>query len=86
MMGVNTFAFRDLDDAAAYMALMDEIVTVDTATAHVAGSIGHLRITLLLSHWSSWRWRSDHPLYQNMRVCQQDAPGDWVSALAKITQ
>lgn len=83
-MRVNTFSFRDFEDAAAFMVLMDEIVTVDTAAAHVAGSIGHPRITLLLPWWSSWRWRSDYPLYANMRICQQSAPGDWASALAKL--
>lgn len=84
MLGVNTITFGDFEDAAAFMTSMDEIVTVDTAAVHVAGSIGHPRITLLLPWWSSWRWRSDYPLYPNMRVCQQDAPGDWASALAKV--
>jgi len=57
---------------------MDEIVTVDTAAVHLAGAIGHPRITLMLSHWASWRWQL--PLYQNLRICKQTSPGDWESA------
>jgi hypothetical protein len=75
------FHFEDFADCAALMSLMDEIVTVDTAAVHLAGAIGHPRITLLLSHWASWRWQL--PLYQNVRVCQQDRAGDWDSALSK---
>jgi len=75
------FQFEDFADCAALMSLMDEIVTVDTAAVHLAGAIGHPKITLLLSHWASWRWQL--PLYQNLRICQQDSAGDWDSAFAK---
>lgn len=77
----NEVPFDDFADCAALMSLMDEIVTVDTAAAHLAGAIGHPNVTLLLSHWASWRWRV--PLYQNVRICQQDSAGDWDSAFAK---
>jgi hypothetical protein len=80
-LGVKCFQFADFADCAALMSLLDEIVTIDTAALHLAGAIGHPRITALLSHWSSWRWLS--PLYQNVQFCRQDAPGDWASALAK---
>jgi ADP-heptose:LPS heptosyltransferase len=73
--------FEDFADCAAFMSLLDEIVTVDTAAVHLAGAIGHPRITLLLSHWASWRWQL--PLYRNLHICQQDSPGDWQSAIAK---
>ena len=72
--------FEDFADCAALMSVMDEVVTVDTAAVHLAGAIGHPRITLLLSHWASWRWQL--PLYRNIRICRQDAPGDWESAFA----
>jgi Glycosyltransferase family 9 (heptosyltransferase) len=82
--GPKQFQFEDFADCAALMSLMDEIVTVDTAAVHLAGAIGHPRITLLLSHWASWRWQL--PLYQNVRICQQDRAGDWDSAFAKVRQ
>jgi hypothetical protein len=83
-MGVSVLPFRDFDDCAALMMVMDEIVTVDTAAAHLAGAIGHPCISLLLARWHSWRWRDDAPLYEHTRFCRQDAPGDWMSALAKL--
>jgi hypothetical protein len=81
MLGVENYQFEDFADCAACMSLMDEIVTVDTAAVHLAGAIGHPRISLLLSHWSSWRWQA--PLYRNLRLCRQDSAGDWESAFAK---
>jgi hypothetical protein len=76
--------YEDFADCAATMMCCDRIVTVDTAAVHLAGAIGHPNVNLLLSHWASWRWLS--PLYSNIRICRQDAPGDWESALAKVSQ
>ena len=73
--------FEDFADCAALMSLMDEIVTIDTAAVHLAGAIGHPHITLLLSHWASWRWLS--PLYENLTFCRQQSPGEWASAFAQ---
>ena len=81
MLGVAHYPFEDFADCAALMSLLDEIVSVDTAAVHLAGAIGHPNISLLLSHWASWRWQS--PLYRNLRICQQDSAGDWESAFAK---
>jgi tetratricopeptide (TPR) repeat protein len=82
-LGIETFEFEDFADCAALVSLMDRIVTVDTAATHVAGAIGHPNITLLLSHWSSWRWIGNR-LYRNMKLCRQTSAGDWASALAQI--
>ena len=81
MLGIDRYQFEDFADCAALMSVLDEIVTIDTAALHLAGAIGHPRITLLLSHWASWRWLS--PLYENVQFCRQDTPGDWESAFAK---
>jgi hypothetical protein len=84
MYGVNTVPITDFADCASLIAAMDHIVCIDTAAVHVAGAIGHPRITLLLSDWASWRWRDEAPLYPNLRVIRQTAPGDWDSALAQL--
>ena len=73
--------FPDFASFAALMSLMDEIVTVDTAAAHLAGAVGHQNVTLLLSRWHSWRWQM--PLYPNVRICVQTSDGDWDSAFAQ---
>jgi len=77
-LGVYPHEFEDLADCAALISLMDEIITVDTAAAHLAGAIGHPNATVLLSHWASWRWH-DNPFYPNIKLRQQQSPGDWRS-------
>ena len=81
--GVQVTELEDFADCAALASLMDEIICVDTAALHVAGAIGHQRVTALLSHWASWRWR-DNPFYPGIRLCRQTSPGDWPSALAQL--
>jgi hypothetical protein len=80
--GIASFPFEDFADCAAFMAVLDEIVSIDTAALHLAGAIGHKHITALLSHWASWRWLS--PWYENITFCRQRAPGDWQGALAQL--
>jgi len=82
-LGVNVHQFEDFADCAAMMMCMDEIVSVDTAALHLAGAIGHPRVSGLLSHWASWRWLA--PWYENMRICRQAKADDWSSALAQLT-
>jgi hypothetical protein len=79
--GVRNYAFDDFADCAALMTVCNHIVAVDTAALHLAGAIGHRKLTALLPHWTSWRWLS--PLYRNVNFCRQTARGDWASALAQ---
>ena len=53
----------DLDGLAAQIAATDLVVTIDNATAHPAGALGH-PVWVLLSHAPDWRWlrgRDDSP-------------------------
>lgn len=78
---------HDFEDTAALLACMDELVTVDTSVAHLAGALG-CRTRLLLPQVPDWRWlteRHDSPWYPQMRLYRQHRRGDWsepVSALA----
>ena len=83
---VHVSDFEDFADCAALVSLLDEIVTVDTAAAHVAGAIGHPNVTVLLSYWASWRWEGGSPFYPWFKLCRQAAPGDWNSALAQLKE
>lgn len=80
-LGVRTFNFEDFADCAACMSALDEIVTVDTAALHLAGAIGHPRVTALLSHWHSWRWLA--PWYEGATVLRQERAGDWESVFVQ---
>jgi len=80
--GVSTYCFKDFAECAAFMSVMDNIISVDTAALHLAGAIGHQNVVGLLSYWASWRWIA--PWYDNVRLVRQSAPEDWASALAQI--
>lgn len=81
-LGINVPIFEDFADCAAFMSCMDQIVSVDTAALHLAGAIGHPRVTGLLSHWHSWRWLA--PWYPQVKLIRQTAPGYWPSALTQM--
>ena len=81
-------ADRDFADCAALMDEMDLIVTSDTATAHIAGSLG--RPTWVVLHWDSF-WVYTHtgahtPWYPSMRLFRQPRPQDWATPFAEVQE
>ena len=79
-------AHSDFADAAAAICLLDLVITVDTAVAHLAGALGK-PVWILISHIQDWRWligRSDSPWYPSARLFRQAAPGDWDGVIADL--
>ena len=77
----------DFADAAALLAELDLLITVDTAMAHLAGALGK-PVWVLLPHVADWRWlqgRDDSPWYPTARLFRQSAPGDWASVVDRVT-
>jgi Tfp pilus assembly protein PilF/ADP-heptose:LPS heptosyltransferase/SAM-dependent methyltransferase len=79
----------DFADTAAIVSLLDLLITVDTAAAHVAGAAGR-PVWLILPHPGEWRWlepeRNDTPWYPGvMRLFRQspETPG-WEAAITKV--
>jgi tetratricopeptide (TPR) repeat protein len=79
--------FRDFNETAAAMMNLDLIVSVDTATAHLAGALARPCWTLLCRS-PDGRWmerRDDCPWYPTMRLFRQSAPGDWASVFRMVS-
>lgn len=80
---------RDFEDTAALASLMDVVITVDTATAHLAGALGKPTWILLSAIGLDWRWllgRADSPWYPTARLFRQPVVGDWEAVIAKLSQ
>ncbi len=78
---INSFA-----DTAAIISLLDVIVSVDTAVAHLAGALG-AKAWILLPYVAEWRWllgRADSPWYPTARLFRQPALNDWTGAVAAV--
>lgn len=76
----------DFADTAALIANLDLVVSVDTATAHLAAAMG--KPTWILSRFDGcWRWllgRSDSPWYPSVRLFRQPAPGPWDEVVRQV--
>ncbi len=78
----------DLADAAAMIALLDLVITIDTSIANLAGAMG-APTWVLLPFSTDWRWlrdRSDSPWYPSARLFRQPAPGDWQSVVTQVVK
>lgn len=79
-------ALTDFGDTAGLLAHLDLVISVDTAAAHLAGSLG-VPTWLLLAHAPDHRWllgRDDSPWYPSMRLFRQSAPGDWGGVIGRV--
>ena len=77
---------REIADAAADLANMDLVITVDTMLAHLAGALGKQVWTLLPYH-ADWRWLNtgdSTPWYPTMRLFRQSAEGDWGPVVEQV--
>jgi ADP-heptose:LPS heptosyltransferase len=77
---------RDFADTAAIISLLDVVVSVDTAVAHLAGALGK-PVKILLPYAADFRWmrgRTDTPWYPTAKLMRQPAFGDWDSVIADL--
>ena len=66
---------------------MDVVVSVDTAIAHLAASLGK-PTWILLSRDADFRWlleRDDSPWYPAARLFRQARAGDWSAVIARVS-
>lgn len=83
----HTDDIADFADTAALIDEMDQVVSVDTSVAHLAGAMGK-PLTILLPFAADWRWlidRSDSPWYPTARLLRQSAIGDWTNVVEMLS-
>ena len=76
----------DFADTAAILSHMDTVISVDSATAHLAGALNH-PVQVMLAHTPDWRWlidRTDSPWYPSARLFRQNSPGNWAPVIEQL--
>ncbi|MGV8997270.1 MAG: tetratricopeptide repeat protein [Parvibaculaceae bacterium] len=76
----------NMADAAAAIAALDLVITVDTSIGHLAGALGREAWTML-PHVPDWRWGmsgATHPLYSSTQLFRQTRRGDWAGVVSDI--
>ena len=82
---IKDFSFEiDMDndafkDTVSILKKINLLITVDSAIAHIAGTMG-IKTWLLLFHNPHWVWqlqRNDFIFYKSVEIIEQDKPGDW---------
>ncbi len=72
---------EDFSDVAAIIDELDLVISIDTAVAHLAGSLGKIS-WILLSLVNDWRWQSnlnhaESLWYPSVRLFHQKTSQDW---------
>lgn len=88
--GMNLILMGDLiqnfDDTANILAGLDLLISVDTATLHLAGALG-VPSWLLLPFNNDWRWKAEGettPWYDSVRIFRQEKLDDWQGVFDKL--
>jgi tetratricopeptide (TPR) repeat protein len=79
---------KDFSATAVAMNALDLILTIDTASAHLAGALGRPTF-VLLRYVSDWRWhdyREDSPWYPTMRLFRQLKPDDFTQPIERVRE
>jgi tetratricopeptide (TPR) repeat protein len=83
---VGAEGWTDFAEAAAVIANLDLVISVDTAVAHLAGALG-LPVWIALPSAPDWRWglsRDDSPWYPSARLFRQERRGEWEPVFERI--
>jgi len=73
-------------DTAAKIMHLDLVISVDTAVAHLAATLGK-PVWILLPCVPDWRWllnREDSPWYPSARLFRQAKPSDWQTVVQRL--
>jgi hypothetical protein len=71
------------------MCHLDLVISVDTAVAHMAGSLGKPLWVPLNKFAQDWRWllhRNDSPWYPSARLFRQPSYGNWQEVIQEMSK
>ncbi len=77
---------QSFDDTAAALAAVDLVITIDSAVAHLAGSLGR-PTWVMLKQGADSRWmqgRDDSPWYPTVRLFRQSRLTEWDNVLLRV--
>lgn len=72
-------SFKDFSDTAAAVENLDLLITIDSAVAHLAGSL-EKQTAMLIPSFPDWRWRlegEDCFWYKNLKILRQKNFNNW---------
>lgn len=79
---------KDFTDTAALIENLDLVISVDTATAHLAAAMG--KPTWILNRYDAcWRWlldREDSPWYETVKLYRQNESKTWDAVLERVAE
>ena len=76
----------DFRDTALKIADLDLVISVDTAVAHLAATMGK-QVWLLSRYNGCWRWlrdRTDSPWYPTITIYRQETAGEWRRTVEQV--
>ncbi|MBF0212720.1 MAG: glycosyltransferase family protein [Magnetococcales bacterium] len=76
----------DFAATATLMSRLDLLITIDTAAAHLAGSLG-IPVWVLIHATADWRWGvagESTPWYPEARLFRQERSGEWRSVIERV--
>lgn len=79
---------QDFANGAAIVSLLDLVISVDTAWAHLAGAMAK-PVWIPLPAFPDWRWlleREDSPWYPTARLFRQASMGHWDDVIARMAR
>lgn len=77
---------EDFADTAGLVSHLDLVISVDTATVHLAGAL-RVPVWVMVPHAGDWRWfldRDDSPWYPTAKLFRQDVNGEWDDVVSRV--
>ncbi len=77
---------NDFSDTAALIQQLDVVICVDTAVAHLAGSLG-VPTWILLPFVAEWRWQESGETsewYESVKLFRQTTRADWTAPVLEV--